>query len=141
MNIPGYVNPREIGNSEPNEFFKMDIFIEQSVWDKYIAISGVKNVNTTKHDKKDAEATRTWDVCWMLANYCSGKAIEEGTATFPVEFLIQEGLGESDKTIANNTAYDKTETVILKAYLHPKFMALCVGMAADSSTESRKNAV
>jgi hypothetical protein len=121
MNLPGYVNPREIGNSEPNEFFKMDIFIEQSLWDKYIS-----------HLNQRDQNARTYDVCSMLLFHYhgerGGKAIEAGTATYPVEFVMKEGKGESDEHFANDTAYDKTEVDTLRAYQHPEVMALCVGL-------------
>jgi hypothetical protein len=122
MNLPGYVNPREIGNSEPNEMFRMDIFIEDSLWNKYISYPNVRE-----------QSARTFDVCSMLLHTHhgehGGRAIEAGQAFYQVEFVTQEGKGESDKNFANDTAYDKTEVVTLRAYQHPEVMALCVGLA------------
>jgi hypothetical protein len=36
MDIKGYVNPRSLGNTDPNDFLNMDIFIEDALWEKYI---------------------------------------------------------------------------------------------------------
>ena len=119
MNIPGYVNPRETGNSEPNQMFRMDIFIENALWDKYIA-----------HSNEREQNARTFDVCSMLLHTHhgerGGKAIEAGQAFYQVDFVTQEGKGESDDNFANDTAYDKTEVVTLRAYIHSDVMALCV---------------
>lgn len=124
MNIPGYVNPREIGNKEPNELFHMDVFIEDALWKKYVS-----------HPNQQEQNLRTFDVCSMLLHTHrgerGGRAIENGTARYEVEFVMQAGKGESEENFADDTAYDETEIVTLRAYQHPKFMALCVGLAND----------
>lgn len=101
MNIKGYVNPRELGNEEPNQFLGMDIFVEQLLWDKHIA---------GKHEK-----VRTWDVVWMMRMHCSSVAIQHGKAEFPV--------------------YLGRRKMSLRAYLHPRMMALCVGLPDATSRQ------
>jgi len=130
MNLPGYVNPRELGNEEPNRLFRMDIFIENDLWNRYIS-----------HPNQREQNARTYDVCSMLLHNfrgeLGGRAIEADKARYEVEFVIQEGLGESDETFANGTAYDKTEIATLRAYQHPEFIALCVGLNEEKAKDER----
>jgi hypothetical protein len=96
MDINGYVNPRSLGNTEPNHFLQMDIFIEDALWEKYV-------------NEKDYAKGRTWDVVWMMKMLCSGPAIQQDKARFIVYFGGKK--------------------VMLRAYLHSRVMALCVGIA------------
>jgi len=98
MEIKGYVNPRSLGNTEPNELFGMDVFFEDSLWQKYL-------------DKGTATTVRVWDTCFMLRNMCSPYAIRDGGSTFLVHYPI--------------TAKKPTK---LKAYFHHHWGALCVGL-------------
>jgi hypothetical protein len=99
MDIKGYVNPRSLGNTEPNQMFGMDIFIETELWEKYVA-----------HKNEAKRNTRTYDICCMLTFGTSGPAsIQEKEREFKV-FL-------------------KGKEVSLRAYIHPQILALCVGLA------------
>jgi hypothetical protein len=103
MDIKGYVNPRSLGNTEPNDFLKMDVFIEDALWEKYI-------------NKKNSAEGRTWDVVWMMKMFCSGPDIQQDKARFIV--------------------YLGGKKVTLRAYLHSKAMALCVGIAPSVEAKS-----
>jgi hypothetical protein len=96
-NLTGYVNPREIGNDEPNQNLGMDIFLEQELWDKYIA--------------GEQHKARTWDVVWMMRTGCSGPA-----------GIMQSG-GQNFQVVL------KRKELTLRVYIHPRLMALCVGLA------------
>ena len=72
MDIKGYVNPRSLGNNEPNQFLKLDLFIEDELWAKFI-------------DKNGKAVLRTWDVTWMFRVMCRAEDIEKGTARFDVK--------------------------------------------------------
>jgi hypothetical protein len=97
MDIKGYVNPRSLGNTEPNEFFGFDIFIEEELWQRYV---------NNKHEA--VRNTRTYDICSMLRFGCLGgpASIQRKEQTFKV-FL-------------------KGKEMTLRAYIHPQVMALCV---------------
>jgi hypothetical protein len=99
--LVGYVNPRSLGNSEPQEFFGMDLFFEQGLWDKYIF-----------HKNPHTRDTRTWDVCWMLRTFCAGPPQYSNRRTFPY----------------CASKYGNKE-IKLCVYWHPDVMALCVGLS------------
>ena len=98
MEIKGYVNPRSLGNSEPNALFGMDVFFEEQLWEKYIA-----------HKDEVTRDTHVYDVCWMLRCGTNGPAsIQQREQTFKVF------LNGKETTLRTN--------------IHPKVMALCVGL-------------
>lgn len=104
--IKGYVNPRSLGNDEPQQFLHVDIFFEQELWDKYIA-----NTNTKRRD------LYTWDVTIVAAITVSGAA--------------RAGVSESRfyngfSCICKIGHHKPCE---LRVYQHDQFMALCVGLA------------
>jgi|SRR5882762_9237658 len=99
MDIKGYMNPRSLGNTEPNQMFGMDIFIEEQLWQKYV-----------DHKEEAIRNTRTYDICWMLrCGTTSPASIREKEQTFKVSL--------------------KGKEMTLRVYVHPQFMALCVGLA------------
>jgi len=67
------VNPRSLGNTEPNDFPKMDIFIEDVLWEKHV-------------NKKNSAEVRTWDIVWMMTRFCGGADIQQDKARFSVYF-------------------------------------------------------
>jgi hypothetical protein len=103
MHIKGYVKTRSLGNTEPNDFLEMDIFIEDALWEKYI-------------NKKNSTEGRIWDVVWMMKMFCSGPDIQQDKARLIV--------------------YLGGKKVTLRAYLHSKVMALCVGIAHSVEAKS-----
>jgi hypothetical protein len=105
--IRGYINPRSLGNNEPNKFFGFDIFIAQDLWDNYVA-----------HKRQGIQNTRTWDICWMLRSLCPSPA----------------AIARSGKEGCLFQVSLKNKTMTLRAYIHPQIMALCV--AADSGGAS-----
>jgi hypothetical protein len=108
MDMAGYINPRSIGNKEPNELFGMDIFIEDAVWKEYVADRNIKTQNT-----------RTWDICWMLRASCSSPATIQRAGSEGVEFRV----------------ILQRKEVVLRAYIHPEMMAFCVGMPITEVVE------
>ena len=108
MDLNGYVNPRSLGNSEPNQMFGMDIFIEHELWEKYI-----------DHKAAATRDLRTYDVCWMLISQCHGR---------PPRYE------ERRNFVYHATKYGNKK-LTLCAYWHPEIMALCVGLAAPDAKE------
>jgi len=105
MDIEGYVNPRSLGNDEPNRFLQADIFIEQVLWDRYVA------------HKKDVhrQNVKTWDVTFMTAMACRGASGD----------MLRRGI-EFECKIGHH------KPCVLRAYQHPRYMALCVGQEHPS---------
>jgi hypothetical protein len=109
--IKGYVNPRSLGNNEPNQLLRMDIFFEQELWDKYI--------DNKDNDRRDLY---TWDATMLAVS-----AIPQGvTETEFLKGFLRRGL------IGHHKA------CVLRVYQHPHFMALCVGLAKDQPTGTVK---
>jgi hypothetical protein len=106
--INGYVNPRSLGNDEPNQFLKLDIFFEQELWDKYIA-----NKNTKRRD------LYTWDATVVAAMTVRGAA--------------RAGVSESEfyKGFYCTCKIGHHKPCELRVYQHPHIMALCVGLAEE----------
>lgn len=104
--INGYVNPRSLGNTEPNDFLHMDIFFEEALWDKYIA-----NKDARRRD------LYTWDATIAAAMKMMGAA--------------RAGLPESAffKGFHFSCKIGHHKPCNLRAYHHPRYMAFCVGLA------------
>ena len=109
MNIPGYINPRSLDNHEPNNLLHMDLFFEEELWERYIEVAG-----------PDLRNRRVYDVAWQIAIFC-GPKFAQGytTAIFKCGFGGQ--FGGPPAEIAE---------VSLRAYQHPRYLALCVGLAS-----------
>lgn len=103
--LSGYVNPRSLGNYEPNQALGMDLFFEQALWDKYIA-----NKNTRRRD------LYTWDA---MAPFCMRATMGRIVDHEPMP----------DLTITSyqvKIGHHKPCTV--RVYMHRRIMALCVGL-------------
>jgi hypothetical protein len=108
-NINGYVNPRSLGNDEPNQALTQDIFFEQVLWDKYIA------------SKKTAtQNLRTWDATVAVMMRLSGLS-RAGALT---QEQMHQGVPLGPIKIGSHAPCK------LRVYEHPRIMALCVGLAA-----------
>jgi len=106
--IEGYVNPRSLGNDEPQQFLHMDIFFEQEMWDKYI-----ENKNTRRRD------LYIWDATFIAGLTAQGAA--------------RAGISESEffKGLCCTCKIGHHAPCNLRVYMHPRVMALCVGLAKD----------
>jgi len=104
--LKGYVNPRSLGNNEPNQLLHKDIFFEEELWDKYIA-----NKDTRRRD------LHIWDATILAAITLQGAA--------------RAGVSESEffKGLHYTCKIGHHAPRELRAYQHPHIMALCVGLA------------
>jgi hypothetical protein len=111
--IKGYVNPRSLGNDEPQQFLHMDIFFEQELWDEYIV-----NKNTKRRD------LYTWDATIAAAMTIRGAALAVvRQSSFDEGFYFTCKIGHH-------------KPCELRVYQHHQFMALCVGLAKKERYQS-----
>ncbi len=113
--IPGYINPRTLGNDEPHRILQMDIFFEQELWDRYIA-----NKNSSRRD------LYTWDAFMLAFTSIWGFG---GPPRISREQLL--------KGIQRYGKIGHHKPCTIRVYEHPQIMALCVGLAKPLANESR----
>jgi hypothetical protein len=111
--IKGYVNPRSLGNNEPQELLHMDIFFEQALWDRYI------------EDKdKERRDLYTWDAT-ALATFSGLQRLSRENA----DEALRKGIGIFGKIGHHAPCH-------MRVYQHPDILALCVGL--DKETRAVK---
>jgi hypothetical protein len=107
--LDGYINPRSLGNNEPNNAFRMDVFFERALWDKYI-----DNKNTRRRD------LCTWDS--MAPFYM--EATMGGLAR---KYATREPVpGETITSYQVKIGHHAP--CACHAYHHKDTMALCIGL-------------
>lgn len=105
MDIPGYVNPRSLGNNEPAEALHTDLFIDQALWDKHIA-----------HADPRVRDLYTWDA--TFAAICRIRAQPH---------LIDAG----QPGVTFTAAIGEHDSLWLRVFIHNKFHALCLDLAKN----------
>jgi len=103
--IKGYVNPRSLGNNEPQQFLQMDIFFEQELWDRYI-----DNKNEMRRDLYTWDATAL--TCFAGLGRLSPQTADEA---------LRKGIRVYGKIGHHAPCH-------MRVYQHADCLALCVGL-------------